>query len=530
MSPRPAVPEAPAPVPGTEGRPATLLRHADRKRLLMLLLGLLVGLDFLENGMFVFAASHIAGGVDAGPREFAQVQAIYAVASMLTIAMQQWLSRHFGYRRYLAGALALFIAGALAAAQAGSIAGLTLARAVQGLGAGALFTSSRILVQMLFAPADRPDATKRFMVGAFGAGALAPILAAAMVDGWGWQWVFLAILPLAGLALAGVLTLLPDGVGRGGAPVRWAAGPLLFFAAAIGCVQWALSEARYEVFAHPARLTLAVLGGAALAGAFLLHQWRHDEPLLRLRELRHPAFVTGLGLYFLYYFLTNFSGYLFPIFAERSLGLPLATTGRLNSFAGAVSVGMAWLYIRFGARMTRKKPLVVGGALGLALTAWLFAVLPPDAPAAALWVGVAVKGLFGVLMILPVAGLTFRSLGDEQFAHGYQSKNLMRQLAGSFSTAVAAIALQDRQFATASDLSARLNAANPSAVQWLDTLQAGFAAHGMAPAQAHGAALAELSRVVDQQSLLMACEDLYCGLGLLALATALVVLVQRRLK
>lgn len=531
MSPRPASPEAPAPaVPSTEGRPATLLRHADRKRLLMLLLGLLVGLDFLENGMFVFAASHIAGGVDAGPREFAQVQAIYAVASMLTIAMQQWLSRHFGYRRYLAGALALFIAGALAAAQAGSIAGLTLARAVQGLGAGALFTSSRILVQMLFAPADRPDATKRFMVGAFGAGALAPILAAAMVDGWGWQWVFLAILPLAGLALAGVLTLLPDGVGRGGEPVRWAAGPLLFFAAAIGCVQWALSEARYEVFAHPARLTLAVLGGAALAGAFLLHQWRHDEPLLRLRELRHSAFVTGLGLYFLYYFLTNFSGYLFPIFAERSLGLPLATTGWLNSFAGAVSVGMAWLYIRFGARMTKKKPLVVGGALGLALTAWLFAVLPPDAPAAALWVGVAVKGLFGVLMILPVAALTWRALDADHFAKGYQTKNVLRQMMVSLASAVGAVALQNGRVAQYGELASRINPGNPAATQWLDTAQRHFEQLGLTAAQAHQAAMAQLASLVSTQAVFAASQQLYRWVAVIAVAAAVVVAVQKRLR
>lgn len=33
---------------------------------------LLVGLEFLENGMFVFAASHVIGGVDAEPGEFAR--------------------------------------------------------------------------------------------------------------------------------------------------------------------------------------------------------------------------------------------------------------------------------------------------------------------------------------------------------------------------------------------------------------------------------------------------------------------------
>ncbi|MEO7129288.1 MAG: MFS transporter, partial [Rhodoferax sp.] len=133
-------------------------------------------------------------------------------------------------------------------------------------------------------------------------------------------------------------------------------------------------------------------------------------------------------------------------------------------------------------------------------------------------------------MVLPVASLTFRELGDERFAHGYQSKNLMRQIAGSFSTAFAAIGVQNRQFANTAQIASTVTPANPQAVNWLDQVQAGFAAHGLAPGQAHGAALAELSRLVDQQALLMACQDMYRLLALLAFVTGAVVLLQRRLK
>ena len=65
--------------------------HREKQLLLMWLLGALVGMEFLENGMFVFASSHILGGIGVAPREFAQVQAAYAVGSMLMIAMQQQL-------------------------------------------------------------------------------------------------------------------------------------------------------------------------------------------------------------------------------------------------------------------------------------------------------------------------------------------------------------------------------------------------------------------------------------------------------
>ena len=106
----------------------------------------------------------------------------------------------------------------------------------------------------------------------------------------------------------------------------------------------------------------------------------------------------------------------------------------------------------------------------------------------------------------------------------------MRQIAGSFSTAVAAIVLQDRQFANTTQVTSTLGAETARATQWLDGVQAGFAAQGLAPGPAHTAALSQLSRLIDQQAQLLACEDVYRMLALVALAVAAAVLVQRRLK
>jgi len=504
--------------------------HADKKRLLMLLLGLIVGVEFLENGMFVFAASHIVGGIDAAPREFAQVQAAYAIGSMTMIVLQQWLSRHFGYRRYLSAALVLFMAGGLACAGAQTLPMLTLARLLQGFGGGALFTSCRVLVPMLFGPRDRPRALKDFMLVAFALSAAGPLMSAALVDHWGWRWVFLASLPLAAIALAGAWLLLPDGVGRGGQPVRWAAGPLLLFAAAVTLVQMGLAQARFEVFAHPARLAITALCGLGLLAWFFAHQLRHDEPLVRLRELGHPVYLAGLGLYFVHYCLAGASGYVFPIYAERGLGIPLTTAGWLNTFSALVTLAAAYTYIKRGARLPRKKPLMAAGALALALAAWMFASMPPDAPAGALLVALAAKGVFGALLVLPVAGLTFRDLGDERFAHGYQSKNLMRQVAGTFASALAAITLQDRQFANYEQIAAHIDASGPQATRWIDSVQASLTAQGLSSADARHTALATLSHMVEQQALLLSCEDLYRLLAALALGAALLIVVQRRLK
>jgi hypothetical protein len=191
-----------------------------------------------------------------------------------------------------------------------------------------------------------------------------------------------------------------------------------------------------------------------------------------------------------------------------------------------VSVAGAYAYIKFARRLPTKKPLMAVGALLAGLAAWLFARMPPGVPAQMLLLPLAAKGLFGVLLVLPVAGLTFRDLGDERFAHGYQGKNLMRQIAGSFATALAAIALEDRQFANAAQLAGQLGADRPAVPSWMAGAQAGLAAQG-APA---ATAMAELSRVVEQQAQLLACQDVYRMIAVVACLTAAVVLLQRRLK
>jgi hypothetical protein len=189
---------------------------------------------------------------------------------------------------------------------------------------------------------------------------------------------------------------------------------------------------------------------------------------------------------------------------------------------------VAVAYLRHGARLQGRKALMAAGAATAALSAWLLASLAPDAAPGSLLPALVAKGVFGALFILPVAGFTFRDLAEERFAPGYQSKNLMRQLAASFSTALASIALADLQFAQWFRLDGAMSVSTTSA--WLDGLQAEFARQGMAVQQAHAAALGVLQRLLDQQSLLLACDELYRLLAVFGVAMLAVVVAQRRFR
>ena len=511
--------------------------RAQRKNALMFLLGLVVALEFFENVMFVFGASYIMGGIDAAPEEFVRAQAAYAVGSLSMIVLQQRLSQCFGYRRYLMVALVLFMCGLWGCAQSTSIDQMILARLVQGAGGGAFFTSGRVLILAMFKTAERPKAARWFMLCIFSSSAIGPAFAAWVIETWDWSMVFYSVMPATTVAWFGVWLLIPRDVGRlpgmkltGTLPAHWTLGPLALFILAVACLQLAVSEARLDVLAHPVRLTLLIVAGVLLMGGFLLRQWNHPEPLLSLRLFHNPTYWVGILLYAMHYGLANFIAYLFPVFAQQGLGMPLRNTGWLNSFASAVTLVTAFIYSRFLARrLKHKRPIMLLGVACLVISSLWFAGMAADVGIDELIPGLVIKGIFGALLVLPAAGLTFRDLGDRRFAHGYQGKNIMRQIAVSSASALAAVTLQNRYYALQEKITGQLDPTRTDVAQWADRAGAWFAAHGYAPGQAHSAAMATLQRMVNTQAMLLACQDMYRWVAVAALAAAVIIIVQKKL-
>lgn len=473
-------------------------QHRQKQRLLMALVCGLVGVEFLEAGMFVFAAGPIMKAIDAAPQQFAHVQVAYAVGNIFMIATQQWMTRHFGYRRYLLLALLLFGLGDVGAALATNLPEMIGARMLQGMGGGAFFLSTRVLIPLLFSVPMRPLASRFFLLTIFAMGMVAPALAAMLVEAFGWQWIFWIQAPIVVVLAAGVQRLMPRHLGKSAQPVRWSLIPLVLLLLAVGLLQWALSEADHQWLEQPGQLALVALAGLTLLGLFSLHQWRHDEPLLHLRDLANPGFMAGMGLFAMYYFIVNFSNYLFPQYAEHGLGLSILATGWLNSFAGLVTFVAVVLYSRYSAKVANKRALMLTGCLCMAASAWWMASLPIDASAAALCIPLAVKGVFGVLMILPLSALTWRALGDTHFAKGYQAKNMLRQMMISLASAAAAVALQGERMAQHARIA-----------QGVDAVA---------------------GRHQDMRAVFLAGQNMYMWIGAMALLAAMVVVAQKQLR
>ena len=414
----------------------------------MFLLPLLAATEFVESGSFVFASSRIAEGMASQGQMFAGVLAAFLTGSLVAIALQHRLVEWLGYRRYLSWTLALFHVGALGALLSHGFTPLLVSRLAQGLGGGALFTSGRILIVLLFSAADRVEAVRRFIRLLFGLSVLGPLLAALLLQLGDWHAVFAAPLPLALLSWAGVRSLLPAHLGQQAQRTELPLLLLPLLILGIGVLQLGLSEARsWTDWGGPHVLALTLLGTLLLAIFHHFHQ-RHPTPFFLWHRLHHPGYLTGLLLYGFYYFIANANAYLLPTFADHVAGFSGVAMGAMSSASALVTWFAAMAYLRFGTKVPAKRTLMARASLLMALTLGALAVFErryfqaiPIIGWQALFAFAAVlvtKGFFTALFVLPLAGLTFRELGDAHFGAGYQAKNMVRHLTISLGTTWAA--------------------------------------------------------------------------------------------
>jgi predicted MFS family arabinose efflux permease len=476
--------------------------------------GAITGVDFLATLSVNFSEASIRGGIAATPEAFLWVLSVYAGAGAASILLLERLTRRFRYRSLLLVFLAVFIAGSLLAAASHSLATLLAARALQGLGGGPLMTCSRVFVQLTVAPRERGPALRGFMYGIFLASAPAPWLAAWLLQHRDWQAVFLmqaAFAALVWLAAWGILPRRPHQARPLGHVDSLAA---LAFCLATLLTLHTLQDLRYL------RPDLGLLGRStlvlALCGLLLRHLLRHDDPWFDLRRLASRRYLTGLAFYTFYYLINGALAMLAPMYLLSGEAFDLGSAGWVQSASGLCTVLLLPLYFRLIPRLgDRRRVMAVGFALMAVCLGWLGADVTGATPWQTVWPIFALKGAFPILVVIQVAGLTFREFEQQDFAHAYAVKNILRLMANAVGAGAGNLYWQDLAAQGRTRLVSRLDASSPDFTAWL----------GTGPD-----ALARLSALIDRQSALLAAHQVFTLLAVCCLVGGVSALCQRSLR
>ncbi len=489
------------------------------------------GMEYFDNAIFSMFAVHIAGGINASPDELVWATSAYAVAAVVGILQQQWWVERLGYGRYVSACLLLFAVAAVAAIACESPGELAFARGVQGYALGPMMSACRILIQSGFPAERRGPALRTFLIGILVSSALGPLLGGTLIALFGWRALFavsgLMCLVIAPLALG----MLPE-TGRLEPAQRSDAHlwPFVAFGAALGALQIVMQQVRFELFGTSPVLALLTLGGLGAIAWFMWHQLEVERPLIRLHGLRERVFQFGLILYVFYYYLSSALSFLISRFLEGGLGYPVENVGTFLGLTSLGSLAGLFIHFRYASSITNKKWLIVPGFLAMAFVAAWLAGMPPDVSQSWLVFPLVLRGLLLLFIAVPTANLTFRAFAIEEYKHSYRLKNMVRQLTYSFATATVIIFEQHRNALHWTRLTEAMNVSSATVTSTLDALSSALEHQGQSPAIAHDLALAQISRMVEQQVSYLSTLDGFLYVFAVALCGALFAIWQRVIK
>ena len=419
-----------------------------RTRTFGLILGLVTGIDFIANTMIAIGGVAIQNALGASTSAFLWALTTYATAAVVANLVLAQVARRISYRRFSVIALLVFAAGALGCAYASDAVQLALARALQGLGGGALFAASRILVQLTARPSERLTLFWGFGIGSFGLAALAPWLTTWLIGVGGWQSMFLFQAGLA-VPMAALVHLIyprrPEHAAT--SPTRF--GHLDWPAVVLLCCGALLVLHTLEQMRSPQSTGAALLFLGAGAGCFALaarRLHRHPDPWLDLRRLRSRRYLAGMGFYGLFYLFSGAWNYVVPLLLISGLAFAPTTAGALMSAGGAFTVLTLVVFHLLMHHVTRKHVFIASGYVVLAGAAVILAWLArPGAHPATIVAPLLLQGITPIMVMLQVAMMTYVEIPVEDFAHAYQLKNIMREAVSALGTGSAALFLFQAQ-------------------------------------------------------------------------------------
>lgn len=182
------------------------------RQITTIMLGLMMGmfLAALDQNVVGTAIKTIADDLQ-GYSAQAWVTTAYLITSTISTPLYGKLSDIYGRKRFFLTGIVIFVLGSLACTFAWSMYSLAAFRAIQGLGAGGLFSLALAIIGDIVPPRERARYQGYFLAVFGTSSVLGPIIGGFFADAGtvlgitGWRWVFLINVPL-GIVAAIVVT------------------------------------------------------------------------------------------------------------------------------------------------------------------------------------------------------------------------------------------------------------------------------------------------------------------------------------
>ena len=334
---------------------------------------LCTGLVALDSTIIATAVPSIVSDL-GGFAQFPWLFSIYLLTQAVTVPLYGKYADVVGRKPVMFFGIAVFLLGSVLCGVAWSMPALIVARAVQGIGAGAVQPMSMTMIGDLYTVEERAR-VQGYVASVWGiSSVVGPTLGGVFSEYLSWRWIFFVNLPLGALAAWMFARNFTEKVVRRqhridytGAVLLTTGCSLVIFGLLEGGVQWA--------WGSTTSLLVFAVGLAAVVG-FVLAERSAEEPVLPLWVFRRRILTAGnLVALVVGALLIGLSSYV-PTYVQGVLG-----TGALVAGLALAALTLGWplaatlsgrLYLRIGFRQTAligSAFIVLGAVLCALLTA-----------------------------------------------------------------------------------------------------------------------------------------------------------------
>lgn len=465
--------------------------------------------NVLDTSIANVAIPDISGSLAVSPDQGTWVITSFAVSNAIFLPLTGWLAKRFGEVRLFVWSTLLFTLASWLCGLAPNIGLLILFRVFQGAVAGPMIPLSQSLLL-----ANYPNEKKNMAMAIWSmivvvAPILGPISGGWITDNINWSWIFYINIPI-GLAAAGLCwqILKHRETQRMQLPIDMIG--LILLVIGIGSLQVMLDKGHDLDWFGSRQIQLLGLVSLISLLVLIIWEWTDEHPVLDLHLFRGRNFTIGVIATALGYMAYFASVVIFPLWLQTNMAYTATWAGLAAAPVGLLSIILTPFIGKNLHRIDARLLVSIAFAV-FALVSFWSSTYDNNADYWTVMMPRLVQGIGMACFFVPLVTITLAGLKPQQIASAAGLSNFLRILGGSFGTSLSVSLWSDRATLHHAQLTAHINNGNPVSTGFIEQMQ-------QALGISHQAALAAVDRTIQQQSVMIATDEMFWISGVLFLA------------
>lgn len=481
-------------------------------------------IELIDTTIVNVSINTMSGNLGASLEDTAWVITSYAIANVIIIPMTSFLAEKIGRKQYYIGSILLFTLASALCGFSNNLWVLVTFRFFQGIGGGALLSTSQSILFETFPAKERGTASGIFSLGIIIGPSVGPVLGGYIVDNLSWQWIFYVNIPIGLLAATlSYMYLKPTVKSKDGLRIDWLGIFLLIIG--IGALQVVLERGQTDDwFSAPYIVVLTIIATISLA---VLIWWELTtiHPVINLWVLKSTTLFISATMTFILGFGIFSAVFIFPLYLQRIIGYSAFQTGTMllpGTLMAAIVSPFLGKILQTG---LRPQYLIILGFGMSAVFSYIMSGSNLETGEDHFFLPLLFRGVGIALLIVPLTALAVSELKPADIPQGAALNNMMRQMGGSFGIAIINTYIAHRAATNRISLITHITASDPLTIQRQQSFIHNFMSHGSNYLRALQQSLLALENNVVRQTFLLSYMDAFRLLSILNVSCIPLVLI-----